>query len=65
MGRSAPANIWEMKFANYLHLQEELLLEACYKILQENKITSHSYNNSRNYQTHVVLLILPPKLILQ
>ena len=33
--------------------------------LQENKITSHSYNNSRNYQTHVVLLILPPKLILQ
>ena len=29
IGRFTPANAWAVKSANYFHLQEELLLEAC------------------------------------
>ena len=35
-----PANARAMKSANYLLLQEEMLLEVCYKILKENKISN-------------------------
>ena len=37
IGRCTPANAQAMKSVNYLHLQTEQLLEACKKLLRENK----------------------------